>query len=268
MLFVGTSSLSYTQAIDLNIASDTIGIEVEDVSNPFDVNHIPIRKNQANIKTENLSFIDQLERHFPLISIIGLLTLLAAIVLSQRDLLGAILRALVRDYALSDFWRKESKGKSFNLLASYFFGIGSMALFLTLVIEMIPGYSNWQMYGLILCSVIGYFLVKHLILYILKQIYSISSQVGYYNAQIVVTNIVIGGALFFLSIFLSFGPDFIQYPLKIIGLILVIIGGVLQIGRVGTHFLSDMIKQPFPYFVYLCALEISPIMIIWSLISS
>lgn len=268
VLFVTACDVCHAQVIGVESLNDTLSVESEKISNPFDVNHIPIRKNQANANLENLSFQDQLERHFSLISIVGLLILLAVIALRQRDFIGAILRSLLRDYALADFWRNESRGRSINLLAGYFFAIGSLALFLTLVIEPIQGYSAWKMYGLLLASIIGYFVVKHTILYFLKQIYSITAQVDYYTAQIAVTNIALGGVLFFLSVFLSFGPDSIQSPLKIFGFIVIIFALILQLGRTATHLLSDLIKHPFAYFVYLCALELSPILIILGLLSS
>ncbi len=257
-----------TQVTAQDALADTLRVETESVANPFDVNHIPIRKNQANNTSQNLSFSDQIERHFSLIVIIGLLTLLSIIVLRQRDLFNAILRSLIREYALTDLWRNEQKGLSVNLLASYFFGLSSVALFLTLAIEIPSGDTYWQTYGMILMCLLGYFALKHLVLNILRRVYSIASQVEFYNSQIVSVNIVIGGVLFLLSIFMSFGPDIVLSILRIIGFIIISLGIVFQIGRTVFHVLLGMIRHPFPYFVYLCALEISPLMIIWSFFSS
>ena len=268
LLGVGWSTLAYSQATVVDPATDSLSVQAEDITNPFDVNHIPIRKNQANVNTENLSFSGQVERHFALIVIIGLLTLLSVIALRQRDLLGAIIRSLVREYALVDFWRTESRGLSVSILASYFFGLASFAFFLTLAIDLSPDQTYWRTYGLILLGLLGYFALKHLALNILSRVYSVSSQVEFYNSLIVTINIFTGGILFFLAIFMSFGPDIIQPSLKTIGWFVVIFGFIYQIGRAALHVISAIIRYPFPYFVYLCALEISPFLIIWRYLTS
>ena len=157
-------------------------------------------KRQDQVNSEQITGKDQVEKHFPLIVIVGMLSLLAAIVTMRRDFLGSVFIASLRQSNLVDLWRTQSRGRSPIIILAYLFGLGAISFFVSLVIWPVAAYTRWQLFGLILAGIIAYYVLKFLILTILRTVYSVEEPVRHYQSQIVVINILLGILLFGLSI--------------------------------------------------------------------
>ena len=161
---------------------DTDTVLTEEIINPFDVDHIPIRKNQIDQVGEKITGRQQLEKHYSLIVIVGLLSFLAAIVSLQRDFFTTIFLSIVKQSNLTELWR--NYGGSLVVMLSHLFGLGAISLFSSLSISFLAiGYSQWQLFGLIYGGFIAYYVVKFATLRLLEELFTTDGVVTYYIAH-------------------------------------------------------------------------------------
>lgn len=244
------------QNLDLNPGSSND-------DNPFEVNHIPIRKNQiARGSKKDIDSKPFHTEHFPLIVIITLLIFLAGILSKQRDILNIIVSAAVRDYALTDFLKAENDGKSTIVRLSGVFAILSAGLFITLTCSQYTSMTVWSMFAYVVGGIFIWYITKDIILSILKYAFSVKSLVNFYLAQIKVWNIIMGIALLFFSIFIAYGPTAISNTFVYLGLGVIGFCSLAKLFKVLTYSIASIFNQPLQFFIYLCAFEISPIIML------
>lgn len=249
--------------------ADTSSVSTEEAINPFDVDHIPIRKNQIDQGGKEITGKEQVEKHFALIVIVGLLSFLAAIVTLQRDFFGSIFLSIIRQTSLSDLWRDQGRGKSLVIRLAHLFGLGSISLFCCLVLfSTVEGYTQWQLFAAIFGGFVGYYIVKFIALGLIEAIFTTHSSVAHYISHITITNIFLGVVLLITSIFMAFGPETLVVLLKYFGGIALIIGVLFKLGRTTGQISRSILERPFQYFIYLCTLEIAPLLLLWKVVLS
>ena len=250
-----------------SIPADADSVVIEEVVNPFNVDHIPIRKNQIDQVGEKITGKQQLEKHYSLIVIVGLLSFLAAIVTLQRDFFTNIFLSIIKQSNLTELWRNYSG--SLVVTLSHLFGLGAISLFCSLALSFLAsGYSQWQLFGLIFGGFIAYYVLKFVALRLLDALFTTDGVVTYYISHITVTNIFLGVILLITSIFMAFGPETLVVLLKYLGGIALIVGVLFKLGRTIFQANMSMLERPFQYFIYLCTLEIAPLLLLWRFVLS
>ncbi len=238
-------------------------VQEAQANNPFEVTHIPLRKNQIQNSTEISDNSDHLlVHHFPLVTILGLLILLAVILTRKRDLIPGVFSAAFRDYALIDFMKEEQGGRSINLILTHGFALLAAAFFLTLILKSSLALNPWLLFGYLSLGLVGWYIVKFFLLNTLNQIFSVDQEVTYYRFQILLWNILLGIVLFILSVFIAYSPESIANKLVYLALGFGVLLWLMKLGKVGLNTLAVFFRQPFQYFLYLCAFEIAPILML------
>jgi hypothetical protein len=266
-LVLGAVCLS-GQSESLNIA-DTTSVNIEESINPFDVDHIPIRKNQIDQGGEEITGRQQVEKHFALIIIVGLLSFLATIVTLQRDFFTLIFLSTLKQTSLTDLWRDQGRGKSLVIRLAHLFGLGAISLFCCLALSSVDsGYTQWQLFACIFGGFVGYYIVKFIVLRLLESIFTTNNSVIHYISQITITNIFLGVILLITSIFMAFGPETLVVLLKYFGGVALVAGVIFKLVRTTFQISRGLQERPFQYFIYLCTLEIAPLLLLWRLVFS
>ena len=198
------------------------------------------------------------------ILMLGLLLLVSLTVISQGQVLQKMLSALVNDNFLSRLLREQHKGP-YYLWA----GLGAVliAVFVYLALPMIP-LEGWEMRKLLPRTILAMSLItmtKFVGLGLLRATFSgIARPLESYQVLVVLWTGIMGLLLFPLMIFVAFAPGDVAKSCAILGLGLLLILYVLRALRVLGSNLNLLLRYPLHFLLYLCALEISPLLLAFS----
>ncbi len=249
----------------ITFVDDQIG---DETTNPFEVSHIPIRKNQAvkaislgeepktKMSRKDISTISPL-------SIIAISTLVLGIILFYyRGILGDILQSLMNMNYMSSFM-----GKSLGAYLSYFFGlylifILNLGLFIVLSFKTItPANPSLPLIYIIL-GILAIYLLRHLFLLVFGWIFELEGEAGTFSFLIALLNISIGLALIPINLFIAFSPLELAKALVFIGMFVIIMLVLLRYFRGALVSSRRIGSSPFQFFLYFCSFEIAPVLII------
>ncbi len=259
---------------------DTLGNTNSDFSeatkiegvNPFDVSHIPIRKNQYE-EIEKLTFKkDESNKetiaisYMPLWIIILSLCILAFIVYLRKDHFVILIKSLVNDNFMRLTNYENNGGVSLIYLLGYALFLINISLFVYLILSRIFN-VHWTFQFLsILGSLTLFFAGKHVINGIFARIFFVQKENDIYNFTIISIYNILAAIMVSINILIVFGPSIWLKSLIVTGLFVFTIFLMaryykgLKIGRnyVSHHFVH--------FFLYFCAFEFSPWVIIYKLV--
>lgn len=148
----------------------------------------------------------------------------------------------------------------------YLFFFVSFALFLYQVsnyYELIPAnFGFWQWMGTLFGGIVFVVLLKHLVLTILGFAFPIHKTVKQYNFSIIVISILLGVILLPIDLLLAFGPENLKEPVIYFSILVFGLAIAFQVFRgllIAGNFVAS---NKLHFFIYLCAVEIAPIMIL------
>ncbi len=127
---------------------------------------------------------------------------------------------------------------------------------------------NLQLLGYTIGGVSLVIFLKQMVLGILGAVFPISKETSMYNMTITIFGIILSIILFVSNIVIAYAPPSILTGFIYFSLILV---GIIYLFRsirglsIGTKFLN---RNKFHFFLYLCTVEIAPILILWKLIGN
>ncbi|TVQ45163.1 MAG: DUF4271 domain-containing protein [Saprospirales bacterium] len=193
---------------------------------------------------------------------------LALIIAADRSVLNKLYRSLINDNFLSFFMREQKSGTSLQLffLHSFFIiNLGLLAYFvLHDLIYIDKEIKLWQ------CIVFigGIYLVRHVFMTYLNLFAKAEKEINRFYFTIIIFNIFVGLLIFPLNAFAAFAPDIISNTAIYISLVLVILFYITRQLRglfIGSKFLID---HQFHFFIYLCTVEIAPILVLGKFFTS
>lgn len=233
-------------------------------TNPFDVDHIPIRKSAIAKRTEKMQ--SQAEsthssNTFLFWFLIFSCALLAVVINMKAKVLDLISRSILNENMLKLFQREESTRISSYLLLLYIIFAINFSVMVYLISDHYGGPKGIQIFLYILIGVIGLYIVRHFSLMVFGAIFGISKNTQLYSFAIMIFNHFVGIILIPLNFLLAFGP------VEITGIILWATIGILSILLFlrtirGIFIVSEHLTDRFfQIIVYLCAFEIAPMLI-------
>ena len=249
-----------------------------DVTNPFDVSHIPIRKsklkNEANAfkpaaaGSKHNSKNEKASNVF-LFWLFLLTTFILAIVINtQRGSLTKIAKAITNENVLKLNHREEKKGVNGHYILLYFSFIVNAAIFVYLILYNLFDQSGWNVFQLCFFTVLLIYVVRHIFLSFISSSFPIQKEVSLYGFTIQSFNLFIGIVLIPLNLIIAFGPE--KIAVSLIYLTVVIVGLLLVLRSfrgllISSRWISGNI---FHFLLYLCAFEILPILLLIKVIGS
>ena len=240
----------------------------DELSNPFEVSHIPIRKNQA---VKSVSFREEAQTQFtqkdistisPLSIILVSALLLGIILFYYRGMLADILQSLMNMNYMSTFMNKSFGVYRLHFLGLYLIFFLNLGLFIVLAYKMLtPGSPSLPLFQIIL-AITGVYVLRHLFLLVFGWIFELEAEAGTFSFVIALLNISIGLALIPLNLFIAYAPLGLAKALVFIGFFIIAILILLRYFRGALVSSRRIGSGPFQFFLYFCSFEIAPVLII------
>ncbi len=245
------------------------------VDNPFDVNHVPIRKSELQktsvVSPTTASEASKAERQDSGLLVFGLsllsLLLIAIVASVKRSLFSKIFRSFTNDNLLKLTQREENNGLNGGFILLYIiYAINASAFIYLLLKESSISFSaSWFW---VLISVAGIYIIRHIAMFFLGMIFPVQRESSQYSFLIAVVNILLGLVLLPFNLLIAYGPDFIS-----VSSIYILLGIVafLFIIRMVKGILLGIINygtNVFHFFLYLCTFEIAPALLVFRFFSN
>ena len=193
------------------------------------------------------------------------LILMAFVVSNARTAVQNAYQALLSDNALRQIHREQVGWGNFGQLALYGLFWLNMGIFAFLMFYRFVGQSPYGQFATFLLCVGGVsliFSIKHAILYVIARVFPIAKEVKLYNYIIITGGIFLSLSLLPLNIFIAYSPDSLKdfFMYSAFGAIaLVYLVRSLRSLSVASPFLMT---DQFHFLLYLCAVEIAPILVL------
>ncbi len=242
------------------------------VENPFTISHIPIRKNQYK-KIESLKTTQKSSdketisiSYIPLWIMCLSLCLLAFMLFLKRDHINVLLRSIMNDNFMKMTGYDENQGRSWPYLIGYMLFIINVALFIVLVLQRVFDVKQSYMilWGIIFCTV--FFVGKHLVAGFFSWVFNYDKESGFYQFMIISFRNIMSLIFLALNIVFVFGSPDWSKALAMLGV------GVFLMFLLSRYYKGIKIARSyinsnfFQFFIYFCAFELAPWIIIYKLV--
>ncbi|MCF8247250.1 MAG: DUF4271 domain-containing protein [Saprospiraceae bacterium] len=220
---------------------------------------------QKNVKQLTAKEKESNYRRFLFVSILIMFIILTLIVTIFRVLIEKIWKAFLNDNLLNQLHREQSSGLALAYMILYLLFFINAGLFAFLAARHFGiSFSLFNLYALLMCmgSIAGFFVAKHFVLWLAGFIFPIEKEVDSYQFTIMIFNIIIGLLLVPVVLFIAYAPqsttEIVVYgALGMLGLVYLFLN--LRGLFIANRFIAS---NKFHFLLYLCAVEIAPILAI------
>lgn len=242
--------------------------------NPFDLiapttTAVAKKKSAKPARKRNPISEEGAYRRFLFVMVMGILLMLTLLMTLFRSFFRKAYDAFITDTMMNQVYRdRESVGAlPFLILYSFFFVNGGLFIyFLAKNYNASLTGSHFQQWFYYTLMLVGLFLLKHLLLNIISYIFPIGKEVRLYNFLIMIFGIIIGLILAPINILLAYGPESIFSTLIL--LTIGILGLVYLFRYIRSFFIANrfLFFHRFHFLLYICTVEIAPVMVLVKLI--
>lgn len=202
---------------------------------------------------------------------LGLFIMLTFLISMSRSLVGQMIKGMFNDQLTFSLLRNRERVQASPYFLWYLFFFFNAGILLYLTVNWYTGSvfpGEQPMYILYFTlAVSGYYGVKHLVLWLIGELFPLKKAIRQYSFTINLYNSMLGLVFFPLNIAISYthggSRDFFLYVV----LTLLALSYLLRITRGLWIGLSDLMKHPIHFFLYLCAVELGPILVLWKWLS-
>ncbi len=243
--------------------STGIGLNTE---NPFNVDHVPLRKSTLETSSKLIpkkQKTDSKEANPILVFFTCLVSLflLAIVATTRRSLFGKLLKSLANDNFLKLTYREENAGRNGPFLILYLIFLINAATLAYLFIGQ-DKYNGWQMWGFLFGGISLIYIMRNIFMHVISWIFPVERETRQYNFLIAVFNSFLGLILLPLNLVAAYGPQSMTSIVMYSALIVISLFYLLRSARGFLLGLINYGSQVFHFFLYLCAFEIVPILLI------
>jgi hypothetical protein len=236
--------------------------------NPFEVDHLPLRKSKLDsekakaVANQNNSPDKEQSNNFLFWILLLAAALLAIVINLNVTFIKLVFRSLINMNLFKLFHREEGNGFSPSYLFLYFVFFINAATIVFLWLKQDNVSLNFSFWLKILAGITVFYLVKHMLISIIGNIFNITKTTGLYNFSIATYHIFAGIVLLPLNFAIAFVNPGISSFLLILASIFIAVILILKSGRglfISLEYWNDRF---FQFFMYLCAFEILPVLIL------
>lgn len=244
--------------------------------NPFDiapapeVEDIPTAQPEGPLLIRRDSNPDVLDAKGRTLGIhILLLVFMALCWIFFRPLLAKIYRSILNDGIFNQLYRERKSGKLGLYIAVYLLFFAAASFFIYLVgqaFERLPSDRPWQYWQYFLIGIAGYYVTKHLVLYALGWLFPKTQEVcSKYSFLIMLFGVIMGTILIPANLMISYAPASITIFVAYFSLFILFLLYLLRAGRSLLLVNGFMPQGVLHFLLYICAIEIAPLLIIYRL---
>lgn len=236
--------------------------------NPFEVSHIPLRKKVPSIGQIPLDIKPKVNSNFIFWLMMFSWVLLAVVLGNKRDILPKLTRSLFNENVLKLTKRQDGEGLNLHYVLMYMVFFINASVFIYLIGRQYFDEPTVKTWFFILLAIAMVYIVRHLVMRFLGWLFPLEKETSLYSFTIMVINLLVGLFLIPVNLLMAFGPENFFKPTFIAGLIM--IGILLLIRYLRGLFISAnfVVGDFFLFFIYLCTLEIAPLLIGYRLITN
>lgn len=269
-LYTPPAATPQTELIVVNREGEDKVLSLVSGQNPFEVNHVPLRKS-AIVRTTTIGSKSQNSSNrgnnsnskaFIFWVITTALILLVLSFASSTKMMGNVTKSILNENILKlEHRSKQALSLGYLLLyLVYFLNAGVFAMLLWNHLgEGVVTFSNFlKCTGL----VIVVYLIRHISMAILGAIFPLGKEAGLYSFTIQVFNSFIGVVLIPLNLLLAFGPESMNEFAVYLSLGLLAILLIIRLIRGLVISLNHVFGNLLLFFIYLCSLEIAPVLVL------
>ena len=272
-----TSPIVAAKALRDTIQVDSLKNEVISTvksKNPFEVNHVPLRKRTVNnimLETANstsgsiktlIKSTTPSSRAFIFWITLATLLLLVVATTSSSGLLSKITKALLNENLLKLEYRNQ-KNTSLEYILLYVVFIINASIFIVLAFDYFGVMElSIKTFFKTLLGVTIIYILKHLSIVLAGIIFPIEKETSLYNFTIQIFNLFMGVIFVPVNIFLAFGPEKMAEITLYTTLGIIIILLIVRYIRGFTISINYFFRNIIAFFTYLCAMEIAPILVL------
>ena len=249
-----------------------------DNSNPFEIkrrgNGAAEIVNTPNVKKKKtkrkgFSTTKESRKSFIFILMMTLLVLIAILFTLFREVVNRTWKAFLNEKMLNQLHREQGvlpDGPFMILYGLFFTTSGIFTFFLLDYLKVLPYEGNWINLYACIGSILAIFLFKHFLLTFVGWLFPIHIVSSTYNFSIVIFNIIIGLILVPFIVLLAYGPS------DLLKILFYLAGGtivcIFLFQQLRALFLSGkyLTANKFHFFLYLCTIEIAPVIVLIKLI--
>ncbi len=262
---------------------------IQNSSNPFDLIHRSNSRgegyNPFDVVQSNERNMDRLEQlaprriiikpkntkqgNFNFILFSSILILFTFLFTMFRSELSQIYRGFFNENILKLLHREQTGIVKAPYLIWYVFAFISLAAFIIQIFQHfypVELVGIWANFGWIFLGIVGVFSSKHLGMIFLGQIFPIQKEMGIYSFTFILTTIILGLGLIPINLIIAFGPSSSYAFFIYLGLVLMAL--TYSYGYLRILFITSRkwVRYVFHFFIYLCTVEIAPIIVLFKLI--
>ncbi|MBK7094861.1 MAG: DUF4271 domain-containing protein [Saprospiraceae bacterium] len=142
----------------------------------------------------------------------------------------------------------------------------NIAIFFYLLIGNKFNYNGFLLFIYLLLTVVFIYVIKHLAIVLFERVFPSLKGIRIYNFSIMIFNIILGIALIPVNAFAAFSTPVLASVFISTGLVLIAIFYVFRLLRGLLSTYNYFVISIFHFFIYLCAFEILPLLIIYKLV--
>jgi Domain of unknown function (DUF4271) len=249
---------------------DTPDIEVktaQTTGNPFDIYRSadPAGVQRTFQAVKKRIVIKPKAGNFRFTMLVSMLAYLMVLVGSSRSFLQKIYGGFLNDNLLRIQYRELSSVTLPGYMAFYALFIANIAIFAYLALDYLGNVGADNRLEILFSCIFGIaiaFVLKHFILSIIGFVFPITKEVGLYTMTISVFNIILGLILAPMNLLVAYAPANMTKNLLLltIGIIVLVYGyRIIRSLIIGLRFVGENL---FHFLLYLCTMEIAPILVI------
>lgn len=244
--------------------------------NPFNVIRIPAKakspvvnsKVTANPKKKNTEVTVPDDKNFRFSLTLAMLVFLAVSLSIYRAQLIRAYQAFTNENVLRMLHREKGTVAYvpyYVLYSLFLFNLGVYIYLLMRYYNLTPENSNISLLMMTTGIATGLFFLKHFVIKFLGWVFPIQKEASIYSMTITIFGIILSILLFVANVTIAYAPP--QIIPTVIYLSFIIIGIVYFFRSIrGLSIASKFLNHnKFHFFIYLCAVEIAPVMILWKL---
>jgi len=235
------------------------------LGNPFEIVRVPI--DQGVWETETEPGQDG-QSSFIFVVLLVILIGLSILVSLFRSVIPHMIKSMFNANFLKLMQRTRNETIILRLRVFYLFFFINGGVFLFLILQyydesIIDSEPRWLLFCTLI--LIGFFLLKHLLLHFIANYFPPKKEALLLSFMFLVSNSFLGLILVPINILLAFGGEEMAGFIVLVGLIVWI--GLYIAKQVRAIILSASVwvNNVFHFFLYLCAVEIAPVCILWKL---
>jgi hypothetical protein len=231
-------------------------------SNPFEVTHIPlIVKRTPSIGQIEIKIQPKVSNTFIFWIMLFSWALLALVLGNRRDILPKLFQSVFNENMLKLTKKQDGDRLNLHFIIMYIVFVINASVFIYLISKEYGGLNTTKNWFLLLLTIAIVYIVRHIVMSIISWVFPVEKEATLYSFLIMVLNLILGLFLIPVNLLMAFGSDSMFKPTMFIGIFFIAMFLLARYFRgffIGANYVFNNF---FLFFIYLCAVELTPLLI-------